>query len=115
MECKALSKVFHWLSPLTSVGQGSMIERSKNSRKIVPLYAARPSDLAPGDLVQVECGGGRDELLTPTMLRTAGVGPDDRIVGLAPRLRCRECDERGKVVVSIKWGRLLDNLSARLG
>ena len=31
------------------------------------------------------------------------LGPDERMVDLAPRLRCRECDARGKAVVSIRW------------
>jgi hypothetical protein len=38
---------------------------------MVPLYAARISDLSPGDLVQVECGCGHSEMLTTAMLATA--------------------------------------------
>lgn len=71
---------------------------------MVPLYAARVSDLGPGDLVQVECRCGHNELLTPATLATAGVAPDVKVLGLNSRMRCRECDERGKAVVSIKWG-----------
>jgi hypothetical protein len=68
------------------------------------LYAARLEDLRPGDLVQFECVCGHAELLTAAMLSTAGVKPSDKFVDLAPRLRCRECDQRGRAVVSIKWG-----------
>ena len=32
----------------------------------------------------------------------AGQVQDDRIADLGARLRCRECDERGKVVVGVK-------------
>jgi len=70
---------------------------------ILPLYAARLDDLGPGDLVQLECVCGHSDLLTAAMLSTAGVKPSDKVVDLAPRLRCRECDARGKAVVSIKW------------
>jgi hypothetical protein len=45
---------------------------------------------------------GHDGLIHPAALVL--LGPDDRVVDLAPRLRCRECDARGRAVVSIKWG-----------
>lgn len=66
---------------------------------MVPLYAARASDLGPGDFVQVECSCGHTELLTAAMLATAGVAPDRKILDLGTRMRCRECDERGRAVV----------------
>jgi hypothetical protein len=68
-----------------------------------PLYDARISDLGPGDFVRVECLCGHIELLTAAMLATAGVTPDSKVLDLGDRLRCRECDERGRAVVSIKW------------
>ena len=58
-----------------------------------------------GDFVQVECACGHTELLTAAMLATAGVAPDRKILDLGRRMRCRECDEQGRAVVSIKWGR----------
>ena len=67
------------------------------------LYEARLEDLRPGDLVQLECLCGHTELLTATMLATAGVKPYETILDLQPKLRCRECDVRGRVVISIKW------------
>ena len=73
-----------------------------------PLYDTRVSDLGPGDLVAVECACGHAEMLTPTMLATAGVAPETRVLGLERRLRCRECDERGRVVVSVRWGPFLN-------
>jgi hypothetical protein len=69
-----------------------------------PLYDARVSDLGPDDLVKVECVCGHAELLTAAMLRTAGLPEHTVIVDLQRRMRCRECDERGKVVVSLVWG-----------
>jgi len=69
---------------------------------MLPLYAARLEDLAPGDLVQLECVCGHSELLTAATLSTAGVKPSDKLAELTPRLRCRECDARGRAVVSIK-------------
>lgn len=65
---------------------------------VVPLYAARITDLGPGDFPVVESLCGHAERLTARMLATAGAGADDKIANLAPRLRCRECDDRGKVV-----------------
>jgi hypothetical protein len=56
------------------------------------------SDLKPGDFVIVECGScGHDGLIHPAALPSLGLGSNKRIVDLAPRLRCRECDARGKL------------------
>ena len=73
---------------------------------MVPLYAARVSDLGPGDFVKVECiACGYDLLITGQRIATgAGAASLHARVDLARRFRCRECDARGKVVVSIKWG-----------
>ncbi|MGC2463232.1 MAG: hypothetical protein WA446_20030 [Steroidobacteraceae bacterium] len=70
---------------------------------MVPLYSARLEDLGPGDLVELECVCGHSELLTAAMLSSAVVKPSDKLVDLTPRLRCRECDTRGRAVVSIRW------------
>ena len=72
---------------------------------MVPLYACRLADLGPGDFVQLECVCGHVMLVTADMLRNAGVAPERKVVDLHPRLRCRECDERGKAVVSVRWGK----------
>jgi hypothetical protein len=72
---------------------------------VVPLYTARVLDLGPGDLVRVECTAcGHDELI-PTVGLTQGLrlSPYMLIRDLVPRLRCRECDERGKAALSIRW------------
>ncbi len=72
---------------------------------MVPLYAARIGDLGPRDLVKVECGAcGHEALIHPTALPGLQFQPHHLAVGLEQRLRCRECDVRGKAVVSIKWG-----------
>ena len=68
-----------------------------------PYYDARVSDLGPGDLVAIECACGHTETLTASMLSTAGVAPYSKIQDLAPRLRCRQCDECGRAVVSVRW------------
>jgi hypothetical protein len=70
---------------------------------MVPLYAARVSDLGPGDFVQVECPCGHTKLLTAVMLATAGVAPDQKVIALGGRMRCRECDGRGRAGVSVRW------------
>jgi hypothetical protein len=72
---------------------------------MVPLYAARLEDLGPGDLVKVECVCGHSELLTAQMLATASVKRSEKILDLQAKMRCRECDKRGRVVVSIRWGK----------
>ena len=67
------------------------------------LSEARLEDLGPGDLVQVECLCGHTELLTAQMLATAGVKPYQHVIDLQLKLRCRECDTKGKAVVSVRW------------
>ena len=65
---------------------------------MVPLYAARIEDLGPGDFVRVQCMAcGHDELLTADQLRVKGLRlpPTTLVLGLEPRLRCRECDAKG--------------------
>jgi hypothetical protein len=37
------------------------------------------------------------------MLGTAGVGLDEKVQNLGSRMRCRECDEKGRAVISIRW------------
>jgi len=72
---------------------------------VVPLYAARIEDLGPGDFVKVECiACGHDELISPSSLvHGLRLPPYTPVLDLEPRLRCRECDARGKAVVSIRW------------
>jgi len=68
-----------------------------------PLYDARLENLTPGDLVKVECACGRVELIPPVgFLQGMRLSPDTLVPGLAPRMRCRECDARGKAVVSVR-------------
>lgn len=83
----------------------SIEHRENESHQMQPLYAVRASDLKPGDLVIVECAScGHDGLIHPTAFPSLGLRPDDRVVDLAARLRCRECDAKGRSVVSIRWG-----------
>jgi hypothetical protein len=70
---------------------------------MVPLYAARLSNLGPNDFLQAECACGHLERLTPAMLATAGVAPYTPVPDLKLRLKCRECRWKGRGVVSIKW------------
>jgi ribosomal protein S27E len=72
---------------------------------MVPLYAARIEDLGPGDFVRVECAAcGHDVLITRSaLLQGLRLQPTDRVLDLEPRVRCRECDARGKAVVSVRW------------
>jgi hypothetical protein len=64
---------------------------------------ARIENLGPRDFVQVECACGHIERLTAAMLLTAGVPPDSKVQDLRNRMRCRECDEKDRAVVSIRW------------
>jgi len=73
---------------------------------------ARIEDLGHGDCVKVECiACGHVELLAPDKLRAKGLvlPPYTPVLDLEPRLRCRECDAKGKgkgkAVVSIKWAK----------
>jgi hypothetical protein len=71
-----------------------------------PLYAARIEDLGPGDFVKVECTAcGHAELLASDQLRIKGQALPvyTPVLDLERRLRCRECDARGKAVVSVRW------------
>jgi hypothetical protein len=67
------------------------------------LFDARVEDLGAGDFVVVECVCGHSKLLTVAMLRTARVPEYQKILGLQRQMRCRECDEKGKVAVSVRW------------
>jgi len=71
---------------------------------MVPPYAARIEDLGPGDFVKVECiACGHDELILPSsLLNGLRLPPFTPVLDLR-RLRCRECNARGKAVVSIRW------------
>jgi len=71
---------------------------------MVPLYSDRLVDLGPGDLILFECACGHIMVLTPMMLKTAGVKPAEKLLDLESRSRCRECDARGKAAVSVRWG-----------
>ena len=72
---------------------------------MVALYAARIEDLGPGDFVKFECAAcGHNALIPPSsLLNGLRLPPDTRVLDLEPRLRCRECDARGKSVASVKW------------
>jgi hypothetical protein len=61
---------------------------------MVPLYAARVQDLKTGDFVVVECGAcGHATAIPPSSLvHGLRLVPTERVLDLAPRLRCRECD-----------------------
>jgi hypothetical protein len=67
------------------------------------MYDARVSDLGPRDCVKVECVCGHVQMLTGAMFKAAKLPDYEPIRGLNRRVRCRECDERGRVDVSIKW------------
>jgi hypothetical protein len=70
-----------------------------------PLYAARVSDLGPTDVVKAEClECGHTQLLTGSMLETAGMKPFAPILDLEMRLRCRECDAKGRALVTVRSG-----------
>jgi ribosomal protein S27E len=70
---------------------------------MVPLYAARIEDLGPGDFVSVDCAACEHTgLLAPAFLDRLGLSPQNKVLDLTDRVRCRNCDARGRAVVSIK-------------
>jgi hypothetical protein len=70
---------------------------------MLPLYAARISDLGPGDFVKVDCVARHHvALLPPEALLRAGPSPAAKVLDLKGRLRCRGCGRKGRAVVSIK-------------
>ena len=70
----------------------------------MPLYP-RVVDLGPGNFVSTKCiACGHDMLIPPrSLLYGLRLPPNTPVLDLEPHLRCRECDARGKVVVSIRW------------
>jgi hypothetical protein len=73
---------------------------------MVPLYAARIEDLGPGDFVKAECAACGHDTLIPVSALIQGLRlpPSTLVLDLEPRLRCRECDARGKAVVQVGPG-----------
>ncbi len=71
-----------------------------------PLYHARIGDLGPGDFVHVECAACGHDVLIPSSGSQQGLRspPHMPVLDLQYRFRCRGCDRRGKVAISIKWG-----------
>jgi hypothetical protein len=82
------------------------VEKARHIGTMRPLYDARIEDLRPGDFVKVECVAcGHDVLIPPSgLLQGLRLPPSMPVLDLESRFRCRECDTRGRVVVSIKWG-----------
>ncbi len=65
---------------------------------MLPLYSARVSDLKPGDFVIVECASCRhDGLIHPAALPSLGLGPNERIVDLAPGFGAGNATRGGKL------------------
>lgn len=73
-------------------------------RIIKPLYAARLEDLTAGDYVQVRCVCGHEDLLPASgFIQGMRLHPRTCVLDLAPKMRCRECDRKGSVNVSVRW------------
>jgi len=69
-----------------------------------PLYDARIEDLGDGDYLRVECVCGHSEMIPRVGLAVGWrLPPYTRVLDLERRFRCRECDRRGSVSLSIKW------------
>jgi hypothetical protein len=73
---------------------------------MVPLYNARVRDLGPGDLVKVACYScGHEVLLPPSSLQLGlHLRPETPILDLERKMRRRECDVKGKALVTVRWG-----------
>jgi hypothetical protein len=66
---------------------------------------ARIEDLGDGDFLRVECAAcGHDELIPKVgLLVGLRLPPYMPVLDLQSRFRCRECERRGSVALSIKW------------
>jgi len=62
----------------------------------------RTSALATSCLSNASAG--TQKRLTAAVLSQAGVGPGEKVQYLGSRMRCRECDKKGRAVISIRWG-----------
>jgi hypothetical protein len=84
---------------------GALIVVDIGADRMKALYAARIEDLGPGDFVRVECAGCGQETLIPgsPLLQDLRLRPIMPVLDLKYRLRCRQCDAKGKAVVSIRW------------
>jgi hypothetical protein len=57
---------------------------------MVPLYATRIDDLGLGDFVKVDCAGcSHTALFSIASLTRLGVSPQDKVLDLQDRVRCR--------------------------
>jgi hypothetical protein len=64
----------------------------------------RLEDLGPRDYVAVQClSCDHSHLLTADRLKSADVKYDETIADLVGRFRCRQCDRKGRVDVTIRW------------
>ena len=79
--------------------------RGSTEAGMVPISAARIGDLKNGDSVCVVCACGYQRSIPWTALvHGFRLQPDDKLVDLPRRLRCRACDKRRKVIVMICQG-----------
>jgi hypothetical protein len=67
------------------------------------MYEARVEDLTPADHLNVSCACGQREKLTGAMLLTTGAKPNQKLMDLERKFRCRECDPRGSVFGTVHW------------
>jgi hypothetical protein len=62
---------------------------------MVPLYAARVSDLEPGDFVEVKCACGHQKLIA-ALTQSLRLAPDDRILSLEGGCSARSAMRGGR-------------------
>ena len=92
--------------PLTiAAGERYLRTERQPAAPMRPLYDARIEDLGPGDFLRVECAACGHEEMIPRAGLVIGLRlpASMRVLALEPRFRCRQCDQRGKVMLSIKW------------
>jgi hypothetical protein len=70
-----------------------------------PLYDARIEDLRDGDFLRVECVACGHSEMVPRVGLVVGLRlpASMKVLDLQSRFRCRECDRKGSVVLSIRW------------
>jgi hypothetical protein len=67
------------------------------------MYEARVEDLTPADYLNVSCACGHTEKLTGAMSLATGAKVAQKLKDLERKFRCRECDRRGSVFVTVHW------------
>jgi hypothetical protein len=83
---------------------------------MVPLYAARVSDLRVGRFVAITCRHCGHLAELPVVRLREKLAPSAFIKHLGPQFRCRECYRKGlRWMLGVRWGTMGERRAANLG